>query len=63
MQRLIIKICEDCGKSYQATKNTHYCENCRRKRFSQNAKKRNLNRLGNDAYSEKAKDRKAENQE
>lgn len=56
---LNIGICEDCGKPYQATPNTHYCEACRRRRFSENARKLNLNRLGNKANSERAKERMA----
>lgn len=46
-------ICEDCGKTYEGGWNAYYCPSCRKKRQSAAAKRRNLHKLGNDAYSMK----------
>lgn len=46
------EICEDCEKVYDGGPYSHYCPDCRRFRLSKAAKRRNLNKLGNDAYSE-----------
>lgn len=43
-------ICEDCGKVFKG-KYAYYCPECRRKRLSNVAKRRNLNKIGNEAYS------------
>lgn len=45
-------ICEDCEKVFQGGPYTFFCPKCRKKRLREAAKKRNLNKLGNDAYSE-----------
>ena len=46
------KVCDDCGCVFYAkSKRTHICPTCKRKRLSQQAKRRNLNKIGNDAYS------------
>ena len=44
-------ICEECEKVFQGGANAFFCPSCRKKRLSAAAKKRNLNKLGNDAYS------------
>ena len=46
------EICEDCEKVYEGGPYSHYCPDCRRARLSKTAKRRNLNKLGNEAYSE-----------
>ena len=48
---MAIEICEDCGKTFDGGPKAFLCRSCRRKRLSECAKKRNLNKLGNDAYS------------
>ena len=45
-------ICEDCGKVFDGGPYAYFCPECRKKRLSKAAKDRNLNKLGNDAYSE-----------
>lgn len=48
--------CEDCGKVFMGGPNAFFCPKCRKMRVSkaarENAIKRNLNKIGNDAYSE-----------
>ena len=45
-------VCEDCSRPFDAKTNlAHYCSRCLQKRWSSYAKGRNLNRLGNEAYS------------
>lgn len=46
------EICEDCEGIYIGGPYSHFCPDCRRKRLSNAAKKRGLNKIGNDAYSE-----------
>lgn len=46
-------ICEDCEKVFMGGPNAFFCPECRKKRLREAAKQRNLNKLGNDAYSEK----------
>lgn len=36
------KICEDCGTAYRGRKNSRYCQNCKRKRTLQGARKGGL---------------------
>lgn len=43
-------ICEGCEKVFQG-KYAYYCPDCLRKMKSERAKRTNLNKLGNDAYS------------
>lgn len=45
-------ICEDCEKIFLGGPYACFCPDCRKKRLSVAAKRRNLNKLGNDAYSE-----------
>lgn len=49
MSEKCLEICEDCGKTFLAGPEAFLCPRCRRKRLSEAAKKRNLNKLGNDA--------------
>ena len=49
------ELCEDCGKVFEGSKWAHFCPECRKNRQSESAKKRNLNKLGNAAYSKKVK--------
>lgn len=50
-------ICEDCEKVFKGGPYAFFCPSCRKKRLSAAAKKRNLNKLGCDAYSAQAKER------
>lgn len=46
------EICQDCGMVFEPKSNRAFiCPKCHRKRLSRYAKERNLNKLGNDAYS------------
>ena len=44
-------ICEDCEKVFMGGPNAFFCPKCRSKRLRSAAKERNLNKLGNEAYS------------
>ena len=48
---MAIEICEDCGKVFDGGPAAHFCKACIRKRLSDTAKRRNLNKIGNEAYS------------
>ena len=52
-------MCEQCGKVYQA-KYAFICPECHRKRLSELAKQRGLNKIGNEAYSKQSAELKAE---
>lgn len=52
-------ICEDCEKIFIGGPYSYFCPECREKRLSIAAKRRNLNKLGNDAYSEQRANAKA----
>ena len=56
MPNLAPVICEDCERIFMGGPDAFFCPKCRKKRISkaarENAIKRNLNNLGNDAYSE-----------
>lgn len=55
------ELCQDCGCVYEPKSSRGLiCPKCHRKRLSQYAKARNLNKLGNDAYSEQQAQRKVE---
>lgn len=46
------EICCDCEAIFEAKTNKAFlCPKCRKRRLSQYAKLRNLNKIGNDAYS------------
>lgn len=56
------EICEDCGKVFEPKSNRGFiCPMCHRKRLSRYAKERNLNKIGNDAYSKMCAVRRANN--
>ena len=48
-------ICEDCNKVFEGGSKAFFCPDCRKRRRSEAAKKRNLNKIGNDAYSKKVR--------
>ncbi len=50
-------ICEDCERVFLDGPNAFFCPSCRKERLSAAAKKRNLNKLGNEAYSMQSQDR------
>lgn len=52
--------CDDCGKIFTAKgMNARYCPKCRKKRLSHAARKRKLNEIGSEAYSQQATERRA----
>ena len=55
------EICQDCGKIFEPKSNKAFiCHACHRKRLSRYAKERNLNKIGNDAYSKQQAERSVE---
>jgi hypothetical protein len=53
------ELCQDCGCVFEPkSSKAMICPKCHRKRLSQYAKARNLNKLGNDAYSKQQAERK-----
>lgn len=56
------EMCEDCGKVFEAGPKAFLCPDCRRVRLSAAAKKRKLNKIGNEAYSKIAAERRADNE-
>lgn len=50
------EICVDCDKVFYGGKKSFFCPDCRKRRLSEAAKKRNLNKIGNAAYSKKCKE-------
>lgn len=62
VQKMAKEICQDCECVFEAKSNrAKICPKCHRKRLSQCAKVRNLNKLGNDAYSKQQAERRANN--
>lgn len=56
------EICQECEKLFEPKSNRAFiCPTCHRKRLSRYAKERQLNKLGNDAYSEICAIRRADN--
>lgn len=53
---MAIEICEDCGKTFDGGPRAFICRDCRKKRLSEYAKKRKLNRLGLVAQGKKVRD-------
>lgn len=52
-------ICIDCEKVFEAkSKRAFICPECHRKRLSVYAKERQLNQIGNDAYSKQQEELK-----
>ena len=49
------ELCEDCGKVFDGGPTAFFCPECKKKRLSRAAKERNLNKLGNAAYSNRQK--------
>jgi predicted nucleic acid-binding Zn-ribbon protein len=62
-KKMAKEICADCGKVFDGGAHQFFCLDCRKRRLSESAKARNLNKLGNDAYSEQQARRKAERRE
>ena len=56
---MALEVCEDCGKVFEAGKYQHICRACLRKRLSEQAKRRELNKIGNEAYSKMCAERRA----
>lgn len=55
------EICQDCERVFDPkSKKGMICPECHKKRLSRYAKERNLNKLGNDAYSKQQALRRAE---
>ena len=54
-------ICSDCGKIYEETRHSFFCADCRRRRLSEAAKSRGLNKIGSEAYSKQQAERRATN--
>lgn len=46
-------ICEDCEKVFYGGVNAYICPQCRKKRASENAKRRGLSALGREAQRKK----------
>lgn len=57
------EVCQDCGGLFDAKSNRAFiCPDCHRKRLSRYAKERQLNKIGNAAYSEMCAIRRADNE-
>lgn len=57
------EICQDCGQIFEPkSSKAMICRKCHNKRLSYYAKLRNLNKLGNDAYSAQQALRRKERQ-
>lgn len=55
------EICQDCERVFEPkSQKGMICHECHKKRLSRYAKERNLNKLGNDAYSKQQATRRAE---
>lgn len=63
MAEKAIVICEDCGKVFDGGPYAYFCPDCRRKKLSESAKRRGLNKIGNDAYSKQCAVRRKEGAE
>lgn len=50
-------ICEDCEKVFEAVGASHRCPACHKRRLSENAKRRGLNKIGTAAYTKKVRER------
>lgn len=46
---LVKEICERCGNTFNAGPKAHFCMTCRKEMLSEQARRRNLSRLGNAA--------------
>lgn len=45
------EICQDCGKVFEGGFNAFFCVDCRKRRLGESAKRRSLDKIGNDARS------------
>lgn len=54
MKRVAKEICEDCGKVFEAGPKAFLCPSCRKRRLSNAAKARGLNRIGTNARHKNA---------
>ena len=55
------EICQECERIFEPKSHkAMICPECHRKRLSRYAKERNLNKLGNDAYSKQQAERRSE---
>ena len=52
------EICADCGKVFDGGVHAFFCMDCRKRRLSEAAKARKLNKLGTAAYSKQQAARK-----
>ena len=53
------EICQDCEKVFETVSGrAFFCPDCVRRRISESAKRRGLNKIGNDAYSKKCSERR-----
>ena len=57
------EMCADCGKVFYAGKYSYFCPDCRSRRLRESAKRRGLNKMGNDAYSKQCAIRRKEGAE
>ena len=55
------ELCQECEKMFEGKGSAYLCPDCRRKRLSRYAKERQLNKLGNEAYSEMCARRRSGN--
>ena len=51
------EVCEDCGKVFEAGPKAFFCPACRKRRMSEAAKRRGLNKVGYEARSRKREKR------
>ncbi len=58
-----VMICCDCEQTYKGGPNTYFCPECRRRRLSESAKRRNLGKIGREAYSKQQAERKKKTNE
>lgn len=50
---MIKVICEDCSTVFEAKVSAFLCPDCRKRRYSEAAKRRNLSELGHEGYRRK----------
>ncbi len=50
---MIKVVCEDCGAVFEAKVRAFYCPDCRKRKASESAKRRNLSELGHEGYRKK----------
>lgn len=62
-EAMVKDICEECESVFEHKGKAFICPACHKKRLSRYAKERNLNKLGNAAYSKKCAIHRAERKE